>query len=131
MPVRTFNRVLRPHLDADLHRGTVAAIDPGFEDEQVADVNRGDEVNVVHRSGDDVRSRVTVRRRSPRSAKAAHCRDQVNKVHEPATQKIAEGVRVIGQHQLGHLGLRDAGASRRLRLGVSRRSLRCCHDVLS
>ena len=34
--------------DADLHGGAEGAVDAGLEDEQVADVDRGDEVEVIH-----------------------------------------------------------------------------------
>jgi hypothetical protein len=89
--------VFDPDFHADLHRSVEGAVHHGFQDEQVAHVDGGDEVDVVHGGGDDVGAGVAI---------SGHGSDEVDKVHEAAAEQVAEGVGVVGQDELGHLGLR-------------------------
>ena len=52
--------VFSPHLYADFHGSGEGAIDAGLEGEQVAEMHRLDEVDVIHGRGDDVGARVPV-----------------------------------------------------------------------
>ena len=85
--------VFRPHLHAHLHRGGKCAVDAGLERDQVAQVHRLDEVDVVHRGGHNVGARVPV---------GGHCASHINEVHQPSAQQIAQRVGVVGQDELGH-----------------------------
>ena len=60
MEQRAGLRMFDPDLDADFNRGVKGAIDARLEDQQIADVHRLDEVDVIHRRGDDMRARVTI-----------------------------------------------------------------------
>ena len=94
MPQHTGLRVFRPHLHAHLHGGVKRPVDAGFESDQIAQMHRLDEVDVVHGRGHDKGARVTVSRHGP---------GQVDKVHQPPAQQVAQRVRVVGQNDLGHL----------------------------
>jgi hypothetical protein len=82
--------------DADLHGGTEGAVDAGFEDQEVADFDGGDEVEVVHGGGDGEGAGV---------AAGGHGTDEVDELHEAAAEKIAERVAVGGEDNLAALGL--------------------------
>ena len=102
-------RVFRPDFDADFHGSGKGAVDAGLEGEQVAEVHRLDEVDVVHGGGDDVGARVTI---------GGHGAGEVDEVHEAAAEQVAQGVGVVGQDDLSHLRLR-AGDGARNRVGFS------------
>ena len=90
-------RIFDPDLDADLERRVEGAIDARFENEQIADVDRLDEVDVIHGRGDDVGARVPI---------GGHGAGQVDEVHQASAEQIAERVGVVGQDDLSHLRLR-------------------------
>ncbi len=80
--------------DADFHRGAEGAVDAGFEDEEIADVDGGDEVEVIHGGGDDERARVPT---------GGHGANEIHKLHQAATKEVAQGVRVGGEDDLAAL----------------------------
>ena len=86
--------MFHPHLDAHFHGSSEGAIEGGLQNHQIPDMNRRDEVDVIHRSRDHVRPGVAVGR---------HRAHQVDVVHEPAAQQVAQRIGVVGQDQLGHL----------------------------
>ena len=90
-------RVFSPHLDAHFHRSGEGAVDAGLEGEQIAEVHRLDEVDVVHGRGDDVGARVAI---------GGHGAGEIDKVHQAAAEQIAQSIGVVGQDNLGHLRLR-------------------------
>jgi len=92
--------VFDPDFDADFHGRGEGAVEGRFEDEQVADVDGRDEVDVVHRGGDDVGAGVAI---------GGHGSDEVDVMHEAAAEQVAEGVGVVGQDYFGHLRLRLGG----------------------
>ena len=94
--MRACLRILDPDFDADLHRGVEGAVHPRLQDQQIANVDGCDEVDVVHRGSDDVGAGVAI---------GGHRSHEVDEMHEPAAEQIAEGVGVVGQDQLGHLRL--------------------------
>ena len=59
-------------------------------------MHRADEVDVVHRRGDNVGARVPV---------GGHGAGQIDEVHQPPAQQVAQHVGVVGQNHLGHLRL--------------------------
>ncbi len=81
-------------LTPDFHGSAEGAIESGFQNQQIPNVHRRDKVDVIHGSGDDMRAGVTI------GGYGAH---QVDVVHEPAAEQIAERIGVIGQDQLRHL----------------------------
>ena len=96
-------RVFHPDLDADFHGSFEGAIDGGFEDEQVADVDGRNEVDVFHGGGDDVGAGVAI---------GGHGADEVNEVHEAAAEQVAQSIGVVGQDELGHFRLRVGHGAR-------------------
>src|ERR1035437_8576861 len=97
--------IFRPHLHAHLHGGGEGAVDAGLEVDQVAQAYRPDEVDVVHGGGDDVGARVPV---------GGHGGGQIDEVHQPPAQQVAQDIGVVRQDQLGHLRLRAGdGADRK------------------
>ena len=85
--------------DADLHGGVERAVDAGLEDEEIANADGGDEIEVIHGSGDDKGARV---------AAGCHGADEIHELHEPASKEIAEGVAVGGKDDLAAFGLGGA-----------------------
>ena len=79
---------LDPYLDADFERCVEGAIDAGFENEQIADMDGLDEVDVIHGGGDDMGAGVAI---------GGHGAGQVDEVHETAAEEIAERVGVVGR----------------------------------
>ena len=86
-------------LDADLHGGVEGAVDAGLEDEEIANADGGDEIEVIHGSGDDKGACV---------AAGCHGADEIHELHEPASKEIAEGVAVGGKDDLAAFGLGGA-----------------------
>src|SRR6202034_3853469 len=101
--VDTGDGVFDPGFNADFHRGFEGAVDGGFEDDEVADMDGGDEVDVFHGGGDDVAAGVAI---------GGHGADEVDEVHEAAAEQVAEGVGVVRQDELGHFGLRAGHGAR-------------------
>ncbi len=85
--------------DADFHGGAEGAVDAGLEDEEIADADGGDEIEVIHGGGDDEGARV---------AAGGHGADEIHELHEPATEEVAEGVGVGGKDDLAAFGLGGA-----------------------
>jgi hypothetical protein len=83
-------------LHADLHGGVEGAVDAGLEDEDVADLDGSDEVEVVHGDGDGDGAGV---------AAGGHGADEVDELHEAAAEEVAEGVGIARKDDLGALGL--------------------------
>ena len=52
--------IFHPDFDTDLERRIEGAIDAGLEDEQIANVNRLNKVDVIHGGGDNVGARVAI-----------------------------------------------------------------------
>src|SRR3954469_15246609 len=88
--------VLDIDLHADLHRGRKGAIDGRLQDQQVTNVDRRKEIDVVHGGGNDVTARVTVR---------GHGGGDVDEVHEASAKQIAERIGIVGEDDLRHLRL--------------------------
>jgi hypothetical protein len=82
-----FANVLDHGLYADFHGGAEGAVDAGFEDEQVADLDGGYEVEVVHGGGDGERAGV---------ATGCHGADEIHELHQAAAEEGAEGIGVGG-----------------------------------
>lgn len=97
-------------LDADFHGGVVGTVDAGLEDEQVADLDGGYEVEVIHGGGDGECSCVST---------GSHGADEIDELHEAAAKEVAEGVGVGGEDDL--TAFRLGGADGR-RLGAFRHS---------
>src|ERR1700722_1236307 len=102
-------RIFDPDFDANFERRIEGAIDAGLENEQIADVNRLNEVDVIHGGGDHVGARVAI---------GGDGAGEVNEVHEAAAKQVAERVGVVREDDLSHLGLR-AGNGAHLRVGFS------------
>jgi hypothetical protein len=86
-------------LDADFHGGAEGAVDAGLEDEEVADTDGGDEVEVIHGGGDDEGARV---------AAGGHGTDEIHELHQAAAEEVTEGVGVRGEDDLAAFGLGGA-----------------------
>jgi len=97
-------------LDANFHGGTEGPIDACFEDEQVADLDGGDEVEVVHGGGDDEGARV---------AAGGHGAYQIHELHEAAAEKGAEGVGIGREDDFAALRLGGADGTRTGAIGHS------------
>jgi len=97
-------------LDADFHRGTKGSIDAGLEDEEIADANRGDEVEVIHGGRDDEGAGV---------ATGSHGADEIHKLHQPPTEEVAEGVAVGGKDNFAAFRLGGADATGTRAIGHS------------
>src|SRR6201998_1551580 len=108
--MRSGLRIFDPDFDADFERGIEGAVDAGLENEQIADVHRLDEVDVIHCRGDAMSAGVVI---------GGEWAGQVDEVHQAAAEEVAQGVGVVGQDDLSHLGLR-AGYGAHLRVGFSR-----------
>ena len=89
-------------LDADFHGGLEGAVDAGLEDEEIADLDGGDEVEVIHGGGDGEGASV---------AAGGHSADEIDELHEASPEEVAEGVGVGGEDDLAALGLRGAHGS--------------------
>src|SRR5579863_8052984 len=79
--MRSCLRIFYPDFDADLKRGVEGAIDAGLEDEQIADVHRLNEVNVIHGCRDHVSARVAI---------GGDGASEIDEVHEAAAKQITE-----------------------------------------
>src|SRR5262249_19804297 len=62
-----------------------------------------DKINVVHRGGDHVATRMTV---------CGHGSGQVNEVHQASAKEVAERISVVGEHDFGHFGTRFSNGTR-------------------
>ncbi len=89
--------LFREHVHLHLERRGERAGDARFEHDEIADFDRVEELEVVHRGRDHRRARVPDARDRPRD---------VDQVHNGAAQDVAERVRVVRQHHLHHLGRR-------------------------
>ena len=88
-------RLLREHLDFHLERRAPDGCHARLEDDQVADLDRMQELQAVDGRGHE------------QAAGVAMARDgagDVDEVHDRAAQDEAERVRVVRQHDLHHLG---------------------------
>ena len=81
--------------DAHLHGCVEYAVDRGAEHDQLADVNRVQEVKAVDRSGDD---------RPAGVAHGGHGRGEIDQVHDLAAQHVAQTVGIVGKRQLDVFG---------------------------
>ena len=90
-------RVFGPGLHAHLHRSGKGPIDAGAQNHQIAQMYRADKVDVVHRGGHHVGTRMAI---------GGHRARHVDKVQQPPAQQVAQNVGVVGQHKLRHLRLR-------------------------
>ena len=82
--------------DADLHGGAEGAVDAGLENEEIADVDGGYEVEVIHGSRNDEGACV---------ATGGHGADEIHELHEPASEEVAESVGVGWKDDLAAFGL--------------------------
>jgi hypothetical protein len=96
--------------DTDFHGGVEGAVYAGFEDEEFADADGGEEVEVIHGGGDGDGAGV---------AAGGHGADEIDILHEASAEEVAEGVGVGGEDDLGALGL-GFGYGAGLGLGVRR-----------
>ena len=69
-------------------------------------MHRRNKVDMVHRRRNHMRARM---------AKGGHRPNQIDKVHQPPAQQVAERVRVIRQNQFRHLRLRLSDGAHRKR----------------
>ena len=95
-------RRLGVHLDLHFERRGEGCGDPGVEDDQVADLDRMEELQPIHGGSDHWCSRVPVR---------GNRTGDVDQVHDGAAEDEPQRVRIIRQHHLHHLG---GGRGRRL-----------------
>ncbi len=79
-------------------------------------MDRLDEVDVIHGRGNDVGARVAIGGDGP---------SEVDEVHEAAAEEIAQGVGVVGEDDLSHLGLRACYGTHK-RIGFSRAHYLTC-----
>lgn len=86
-------------LDADFHGGAEGSIDAGLEDEQIANLDGGYEVEVVHGGGND---------KGARMAAGSHGTNEIHELHEAATEEGTEGVGVGGKDDLAAFRLGGA-----------------------
>lgn len=114
-----FHHALHP----DFHGGVEGAIDAGLENENVSDLDRGDEVEMVHGSGD---------RNGSGMAAGGHGTDQIDKLHQPSAEEVAEGIGIAGEDNLAALGLGECnGASMgKIRVRVRSPALRHFAHIL-
>ena len=108
--VRSGLRILYPDFHTDLKGRVEGAIDAGLEDEQIADVHGLNEIDVIHRSRDDVGARVAI---------GGDGAGEIDEVHQATAEEVAERVGVVGEDNLSHFGL-GAGHRADKRVGFSR-----------
>jgi len=84
---------------AYLHGGAEGAVDAGLEDEEVADADGCDEVEVIHGGGDDEGARVPA---------GGHGADEIHELHEAPAEEVTEGVGVGREDDLAALRLGGA-----------------------
>ena len=82
--------------DADLHGGAEGAVDTGLEDKEIADADGSDEVEMIHRGGNDEGASVATR---------CHGAYEIHELHEAATEESAERIRVGREDNLAAFGL--------------------------
>ena len=102
MPGGPAGGVLDHGTDTDLHAGAEGSVDAGLEDQQVANVNGSDEVEVVHGCRDDD------------GAGVAPCGDSSNEVdelHQATAKEVAEGIGVGREYDLAALCLAGGDCS--------------------
>ena len=102
-------RILDPNLDADFDGCIEGTIDAGLENEQIADVNGLNEVDVIHGCGDNMGARMAI---------GGDCAGEIDEVHEAAAEQVAERVGVVRENDLSHFGL-GAGNGTHRRVGFS------------
>src|SRR5205807_8843927 len=88
-------------VDLDFERGLKRAGDVRLQDDQVANFDRMQELEVVDRGRDEEAPRVTMARDRP---------GNVDEVHDRTAQDEAQRIGIVGQHDLDHLGGRLGGA---------------------
>jgi hypothetical protein len=104
------NIVFDPGLDADLHGSLKDAIHGGAEDDQIADLDRDEEIHVIDRGGDGITARVAV---------GGERSGEIDPVHETAAQQVVQGIGIVGKNNLIHLRLRiDNGARGEIAIGI-------------
>ena len=96
MATFTGDVALNPHLYAGLHGGVEGAVDGRAEDDEVADMNGNEEVEVIDRSGDDVALGV---------AMGGESSGDIDPVHEAAAKEGSERVRIVRHDDFDHFGL--------------------------
>ena len=101
---RAGQNLLRKHVHLHFERRRERAGDARLQDDQVADLDRVEELEVVDGGGDQQRAGVAV---------AGDGAGDVDQVHDGAAQDEPERVGVVGQHDLHHLGGGVGGALRR------------------
>ena len=117
-PPHAGQRLLREHLDLDFERRAPRGGDARLEDDQVADLDRVQELQAVDRGGDEQAARVAV---------AGDGAGDVDEVHDRAAEDEPERVGVVRQDDLHHLrrglggrlGLRPSRALGRLAVNCS------------
>ena len=100
---RLLTHVFNHSFDADFHGGAEGPVDAGLEDEEIADVDGCDEIEVIHGGSDDKGARV---------AAGGHGADEIHELHEPASEEVAEGVAVGGEDDLAAFRLGGADGTR-------------------
>src|SRR5271157_3520217 len=89
--------VLDPHLHSDFHRRVENSVYAGLQDDHVADEDRVQKADVVHRCSYYRLSCVPPRRESA---------TKIDQVHDVTAQDVAKNIRVIGQRNLRVFGTR-------------------------
>jgi len=97
---------LREDIHFDFQRRVEGGGDARFQDDDVAYLDRMEELQAIDRGGDDACARVAIRR---------HGAGDVDEMHDRAAQHEPEGVRIVRQHDLRHVGRRF---SRRFRCEI-------------
>src|SRR5271165_1258914 len=90
-------RILNRDLYSDFHRRVEHPVHAGFQDEHVADADRVQKADVVHRCSYYRLSCVPPRRESA---------TKIDQVHDVTAQDVAKNIRVIGQRNLRVFGTR-------------------------
>src|SRR5262249_31886934 len=96
----TGERFLGEDIDLHLERRGEDAGDARLQDDEVADLDRVQELQIVDGGRNEQRARVAV---------AGDGAGDVDEVHDRAAEDVAERVRVVRQHDLHHLGRRFGG----------------------
>lgn len=108
MPQPLLADIFHHALHAHLHGGAKRSVDAGLQDQQVADPDGRDEVEMVHAGGDDDR---------PCVAAGSHRSGQIDELHQAAAKQRAKRIGVAGEDDLGALGLGVGHGAREERFG--------------
>src|SRR5581483_5323125 len=88
------NLIFHPDFDSSFHRSIECAIDGRTQDQQVTYVHGREKIKVLDAGGYHITARV------PMASQGA---GEIDEVHQPSAEQIAQRVGVVGQNDLYHL----------------------------